>query len=477
MRLLISFAYGINLYNSLPLPIQGVIGNILAPIPLRRRGHRGVFKLAEEISLPTSWEKMESATNRRLSDLIIHSAANVPWFGNLLNETGIDPRAVKSIDDLQTLPVLTKEDVREHAMLLRADNSDQYSPGAVRTSGSTGEPLEFLVDQRTRLCEYASEWRCLMENGATPGDRTATFRGNHYRNHRRQGTHWFRHALSGDLNFNTFAMTPESCEKYIHKLRRYNPKIYRGFPSSLSHLAKHVHGPIISPSAIAFCSSEMMDDQMVENIRSNICDTIVNWYSQSEYVVSAGTCREGNMHVNTEFGILEVLDEDGTPVPEGTVGRLVGTSLTNFSQPFIRYDLDDLGALSFRSCLCGRPHPILEKISGRTSDVIITPDGRNLSTVQMQHWWKHQAVLEWELDVFEWIQLVQTGLSEVTARSVPKEGVEPLAHIDSLQGALSDLWGVEVSVTIDELESIPHGEKWRFSHSIVDGGRWGLRIG
>ena len=467
MIFLFSISWGIKFYNSLPLWLQGVMGFILRPIPLKLRGHGKVFDLTREISRENSEDGLEKIVIGKLKEVLVHASENVPYYSEIFNGIGFDPKKIEKVGDLVSLPILTKKVVREQSGFLTSKGAEEFNPGKVRTSGSTGEPLEFLLDEKTRISEYAAEWRCLLENGANLGGRTASLRGNHYRNHRRKGAHWFYNALSGSLDFNTYAMTEEACEIYVRRLRMFRPEIFRAFPSSLSHLGRFVKEGKLSPDAVAFCSSEMMDGEMKDIIEAKICDTVINWYSQSEYVVSAGTCAFGKMHVNSEFGIIEVLDDDGNPVPDGTVGRLVGTSLTNFSQPFIRYDLDDIGSISTEGCDCGRPHPIIEKIHGRASDLMITPDGRGLSTVQMQHWWKHQAVKEWDLDIFEWIQIVQKDLARFVVKVVAKEGVSVENHLNQITDSLSDLWGERVIVSIKELKGIPNGEKWRFSISEI----------
>jgi len=455
---------GIAFYNSLPLSLQSIIGFMLSWVPLGYRGHGSVFELVEEINVGRTSERLKEIQIVSLKKILSHAERNVPHYRHSFSTIGVLSDDIRDISDLKLLPIITKQEIRNKSESFKAQNWRLFSPGKVRTSGSTGEPLEFLVDQKTRIAEYASEWRCLINNGATIGGKTASFRGNHYREHQKIGAHWYFHALSGDLHFNTFAMTPENCKVYIGRLKKYGPEIYRGYPTSLRELAEQVDEGKLSPGSVAFCSSEMMSGETSQIISEKICDVVIDWYSQSEYVVSAGTCRNGNMHINSEFGILEVVDEDGDPVPEGEVGRLIGTSLTNFSQPFIRYDLDDLGSIISSECDCGNPSPILQKIHGRMSDIIETPDGRNLSTVQVQHWWKHQAVKEWKLDIFEWVQLVQTE-EGIKFRFVIKSGISIEKHRESVEGAISDLWGCNVRILFEQLEETPHGEKWRFSTS------------
>ena len=463
--MVISFGFGINLYNKMPLWMQSLFGTILAPIPTKFRGHGAVFRELGRIS-QGDFSKLRENQEKALRKLVVHAYQNTEFFKNTFDGLGLDPSTF-GVSELHLLPILTKEEVRGKGSELRAENYRSFSPGSVRTSGSTGEPLEFLIDQRTRVCEYASEWRCISSNGARIGGKTATFRGNHYRENRGAGAHWFRHALSNELNFNTYSMTPETCEKYVEKLIIFDPQIVRGFPSSLATLSSSIKEGPIFPDSVVFCSSEMMDDSTRGIIESRLSPNVVNWYSQSEYVVSAGECPQGKMHINSEFGILEVVDEDGEILPDGQVGRLIGTSLTNFSQPFIRYELDDLGSISNERCPCGLPHLILESVAGRTGDEIIIPDGRRLSTVQMQHWWKHHAVEKWNLDVFDWIQIVQTGVESVTFRVVLKSGEKVEKHRMNLIAAISDIWGYEIPIEIEEFLVAPHGQKWRFSISEI----------
>ena len=467
IRSWLPISQGIKLYNSLPLSIQSLIGYSVSWIPLRMRGHKAVFDMVEKINVNRRFAEIENRQLSSLKKILDHAHENVPFYQKIFSEIDIDLNDFNSLADLNMLPIIEKGQLRTEPDDFRAENFAIYSPGVVKTSGSTGEPLEFLIDQNTRIAEYATEWKCLVDNGARLGGKTVTFRGNHYRAHRKNGAHWHINALSGDLHFNTFAMDDENCKKYVEKVRKFNPEIYRGYPSSLAQLASGVSDGKLSPEAIAFCSSEMLSEELFETIYQKICGRVVNWYSQSEYVVSAGSCAHGNMHINSEFGILEVVDDEGNALPDGEVGRLIGTSLTNYSQPFIRYDLEDIGSVKKIDCKCGNKNPVLHAISGRMADVVKTPDGRKLSTVQMQHWWKHQAVIEWDIDVFRWVQIVQKQKKQINFRFVPNQDWKPNHVFERVQEALEDLWGSSLDIEFERLDEIPHGEKWRFSTSEI----------
>ena len=462
---LIPFATGIRAYNALPLWSQGLVGSLLRPIPRRWRGHGPAIRCLRELessSSATDRAALEALQAERLREVITHAATHVPFWRDWFAARDLTPDDIRSPAALQRLPVTTKADLRAAPEAFHSEDRTGRSPGWVHTSGSTGEPLRFLIDQQSRAWEYATEWRTMGWHCVSLNARVATFRGNHYRDHATRGAHWYRHALSADLNFNTYAMDAAACERYARRLRRFRPHVLRGFPSSLLHLARTLGGPRLAPGAIAFTSSEMIDPATRSTIETHLVERIVDWYSQSEYVVSAGECEHGRMHQNMETGLLEVLDDDDEPVKDGEVGRLVGTSLTNWSQPFIRYDLEDMGGWSTETCPCGRVLPVMSPIEGRSGDVIMTPDGRALSTSLMIHWWKHTAVPEHGLDLFAWLQIVQLDAHTLRLWAVKREGGMPEDLDARLQAAFGPLWQDEVSIEMEWLADMPHGEKWRF---------------
>ena len=91
----------------------------------------------------------------------------------------------------------------------------------------------------------------------------------------------------------------------------------------------------------------------------------------------ATECEHGRLHVSPDFGIVEIVDDDGRPVPPGRPGKVVCTGLANRTQPLIRYDLGDIASWSSESCPCGRDGlRVLEQIVGRLEDVIVGKNGQ-----------------------------------------------------------------------------------------------------
>ena len=102
-------------------------------------------------------------------------------------------------------------------------------------------------------------------------------------------------------------------------------------------------------------------------------------YGSVENCALATECEHGSLHVSPDFGIVEIVDERGLPVPPGVTGRVLATGLLNEAQPLIRYEIGDLAAWSRETCPCGRDQlPVLSGIEGRLEDAVVGPDGRQM---------------------------------------------------------------------------------------------------
>ena len=132
------------------------------------------------------------------------------------------------------------------------------------------------------------------------------------------------------------------------------------------------------PEALVL-SSEKLTTEMKEVIGRAFGARAYEEYGAVEQCVLLTECESGNLHVNSDFGMVEIVDAAGQPVPAGTEGRMLCTGLLNEAQPLIRYDIGDTGVLSEEPCACGRHHlPVLKEITGRLEDAVVCRDGRVL---------------------------------------------------------------------------------------------------
>lgn len=160
-------------------------------------------------------------------------------------------------------------------------------------------------------------------------------------------------------------------------LESFEPDLIVGYPSVLAALAEAVAAGrfTIRPAGVS-SSSEQLRPAMLETI-SRVWPTPYNVYATTE---TAGplafecTARDG-LHIREDWNVVEVVDPDDQPVPDGTTGAsLLVTSWINPTMPIIRYRLDDQVAITSEPCLCGRPSRRITALTGRVEDTVRLSD-------------------------------------------------------------------------------------------------------
>jgi phenylacetate-CoA ligase len=167
-------------------------------------------------------------------------------------------------------------------------------------------------------------------------------------------------------------------------LRRLNPAYLISYPSNLEVLASlAADAKVRIPNLEAIQAiGEPVTDETRRLVEGAFGVPVKNLYSVTEGGYVASPCPDGHgLHVHSENFIAEVLKESGEPCGPGETGRVVLTSLHNFVNPFVRYDIQDYATLAPGPCPCGRGLPLWTKVDGRRHPMLYMPDGsRRIST-------------------------------------------------------------------------------------------------
>jgi phenylacetate-CoA ligase len=167
-------------------------------------------------------------------------------------------------------------------------------------------------------------------------------------------------------------------------------------------------------------------------------------------------CKRTRYHVLQLSCILEVVDDAGQPLPAGETGRLVVTDLTQSAFPYVRYDTGDVGVLGRAECECGMHSAVLERVEGRSDDLIVTPRGRKVG--RLSHVTKPgRGILE--------SQIAQIEPNRIVIRVVPAPGFDR----DSMEDVLNvahELLGEEMQVDWELVEAIPRTSRHKFKHVV-----------
>jgi phenylacetate-CoA ligase len=237
-----------------------------------------------------------------------------------------------------------------------------------------------------------------------------------------------------------------------------------GYPSALFVLAKLLlnRGERL-PVLAAITSSETLYDFQREAIETAFECRVFDYYAAAERVIFSVQCdRHMGHHLCEEYGLTEVLGDNDEPVPVGTEGFLVGTTLHNRGMPLIRYRTTDRCALIAGRCPCGRQLQLTEDVTTKSEDLLRLRDGRLIPPSVLTHPFK-------PLDAIEGSQIVQTELDRLLVRIVPggEFGERERNH---LLRELRLRLGEDMHIDIECVDELPRTARGKFKWVISEVG-------
>jgi phenylacetate-CoA ligase len=281
--------------------------------------------------------------------------------------------------DWPTIPVMTKRELQQP---LKERISDEFSTQNVyvnKTSGSSGDPFVFAKD---KFC-HALTWAVIKNrfgwfNLDFNKSKQARFYGipldtkGYYKER-------LKDALSNRFRFSVFDLSDAAFDNLLNKFSTTSFDYINGYTSPIVQFAKYLERKNITLKTVCptlkacVVTSEMLFDDDKTLLEKQFGVQIINEYGASELDLIAFPNSNNEWQINSETLFVEILDKNNNVLPLGEKGRVVITSLYNKAHPFIRYDIGDVGTLSKHSTT---QKPILEKLIGRTNDMVILPSGK-----------------------------------------------------------------------------------------------------
>jgi phenylacetate-CoA ligase len=189
---------------------------------------------------------------------------------------------------------------------------------------------------------------------------------------------WFFNRFNNQLIISSRHLRPSYILKIIEKLEEFTPFLMEAYPSTAYELAlyleqneRYLHIPYI------YTGSELLHKHQREMIEQRFKARVMDHYGMAERIAYATECLAGNLHINTDYSYVEIVDDDGNST-DG-YGYLVGTTFHNLSMPLIRYKMSDQTKWKKGLCACGKPYPMIEAVTGKLEDVIWGGDGSVVS--------------------------------------------------------------------------------------------------
>lgn len=398
----------------------------------------------------------------RLRAFIDSSARHVPYVRQQLQSLKIDPREIREIADLQRLPLLTKADIRAHRAELKSEAATRLSP--FTTGGSTGEPLVFDLGPRRVASRVACRQRVARWWGVSIGDPEIALWGSPVELTRQDWIRGLRDWLMATRLLSAFEMNDERMSQYLDVLERGGCRQLFGYPSAvyLLCLAARREGRDLRELGIkaVFVTGEVLWPHQREVIAETLNAPVADGYGGRDSGFISHECPSGGMHVIADAVIVEIVDGEGRPVPAGEPGEIVATDLFSEEAPFIRYATGDIGVASNRTCPCGRPLPLLERIEGRSNDLVVAPDGRLINSLALVYPLREiEGIEQYRIcqKQLDWFHVQLTCASELRETSEAR-----------IRAGWQRLLRAPIRVTFEYLATIPAEPRGKFRHVVSE---------
>ena len=387
---------------------------------------------------------------RALCRLVSHALRHCPYYRESWTAQGLDPDQIQRTSDFQTWPVISRATIQENRLGMRADNAGRLIHKA--TGGSSGVPLAFDLDDQSLDRRTAAWHRGYAWAGAAPGTRHLYVWGVPLGQRTRRAIAKDRlyNALYRRRVLNCFELSEESAPQFIGAINRYKPEVIVAYTNPLYTLAQIAQDRKLQvrPPKSIVVGAEKIHGFQRDLIERVFGAPVFETYGCREFMLIGAECdRHEGLHLTSENLLVEVLDDDGSPTPDGEEGNVVVTDLYNYGMPFIRYANGDRAVAGWSACSCGRGLPLLRKVVGRQLDIIETPDGRRVPGEFFPHLIK-------DFPAVRQFQVVQEAPDFVRLLLVIPGDLEP-AQRARLEAEVRKILGDRTRIEFERVREIP----------------------
>ena len=421
-------------------------------------GDRNFYPTYKKV-VKTQWkthDELKDDQEKQLQSLINFVYRNVPYYHKLFDYLKLSPNDIRKIEDLEKLPILTKDIIKKNWEDFKPINLDTMKFYTQSTGGSAGTPFQYRLLKYDRFFLGAMLYRGWGYAGYELGDKMVFLAGSSLD----VGANSFivkkAHEVSRNIRkLSSFDMGQDEMQKYAGVINSFKPRFVRGYASSINFFANYIKDndiEIISPSAV-FTTAEKLMPPMRKNIEEAFDCQVYDAYGLNDGGVGAYECSEHNgLHIDTERSIMEVVDDTGYQMKDG-VGSILATSLHNYAMPFIRYDTGDMGHIIEDVCGCGRGSMLLKEVMGRSVDVLLTPEGKSV------HGWFFLFIFWQHCKGIKEYQVIQKKIDKIVIKIVQEDNFDEkqIEIIRDIINRKSSGWNIEFRF-VDEIERTTAGK-------------------
>jgi len=350
---------------------------------------------------------------------------------------------------MESLPVVERDTITKDPKKFIASNIQELKTYPDKTSGSSGTPLIFPCDQRAWAYRHALTFRNKESFGIQIGEPYAYIFGLHW-NKKMRAQVRLRDWIFNRVRISAFEISPAKLEDHFKSLQHHHPTHIIGYPSAIYELCVmardkgYEHLRELNLKAI-FTTAEPLRTYQRELINMVTGSRCVDTYGSAEGGLTAVECPHGSLHVQSEAVWVQMRD------PSQSQGDILVTDLMLRAFPMIRYAIGDESAWQTGSCSCGRAHPVIEPVAGRTGDSILLSNGKRINGNLPSYIFKPLS----QYGVIRRYRFVQEMGQALKLYLVTTPGFSE-QHLEIIKQETQRAFGNDLSFTVTLVDDLPH---------------------
>lgn len=412
-----------------------------------------------------SADEIKKYQEGRLKKLIAKAYYHVPFYRELFDSNGLKPEDIKTIDDLQKIPIIDKNVVRENMYFFLSDNHNKKHIQKMQTSGSTGEPFSVFGEKKQLEMRWAANQRSLEWTGYRFGDKQVRLWHKYLGMKTKEILRELADAFFSRRKFiPAYEISDANLKKYVDDIMKYKPVLLDGYAESFNFLAQFLKNNPYNghkPKAI-ITSAQTLPRESRKIIESSFNCKIFDKYGSREFGGGvAYQCGHGNnYHIVAECNIVEII-KDGKKAKPGEIGEVVITELNNYAMPLMRYKIGDLAMAVDENtvCSCGRGLPMIGEIQGRLQSVVVGTSNQFIpGTFFNRVFFKHDLAIKQ-------YQIVQERKGELIVKII-KGNIFTDSVLDEILKDIKKHMGEDLKIVVEFANEIPLGRTGKRQYCV-----------
>lgn len=399
---------------------------------------------------------------KKIQRLIKSAVNNSPYYKDMFSVIGAEPDDIRNESDFKKIPILTKNILKENGERILTRHRSFFLQKA-KTSGSTGKPLIFYKDANAAASTYAAMYRGHRWFGVDIGAKEARLWGIPMDKTNRIKTKAIDILLNRTRQ-DGFQLSDELFVNYYNRIINFNAKYLMGYPSLIFSFAQFFKKKGINGKHLKFkfvkCTAEVLNEYQKELIEDIFDCPCISEYGSAETGVVSFECPARTNHIMAESVWVEF--EPANNMANDEMKKLIVTNLYNEAFPIIRYEIGDLASPVSGNCSCGRNLPLMSKVVGRVSDVVVGNEKKHFNSSVFSYIIKNfiQSGIE-----FKQIRFIQRTIGEVEVNIVNPSALDR-DQIEDMNKIMRRFFGDALTFKIQSCSRLESDVSGKFRYFI-----------